>query len=79
MLARRVDLTFLGGLFSKEDTGSYAASVREEKGNPHHNFGNRRSHSSQTVTGVTFCPQNRKHFRNVASSSGRAKAGPGPR
>jgi hypothetical protein len=26
-------LNFLGGLFSKEDIGSYAASVREEKGN----------------------------------------------
>ena len=40
----------LGGLFSKEDIGSYAPSVREEKGKPHHDFGNRRSHSSQTVT-----------------------------
>jgi len=46
----RVDLNFLGGLFSKEDIGSYARSVREEKGKPHHDFGNRRSHSSQTVT-----------------------------
>jgi hypothetical protein len=35
---------------SKEDTGSYAQSVEEGKGKPHHRFGNRRFHSSQTVT-----------------------------
>ena len=36
--------------FSNEDIGSYAPSVREEKGKPHHDFGNRRSDSSPTVT-----------------------------
>ena len=35
---------------SKEDSGSYAQSVEEGKGKTHHDFGNRRFHSSQTVT-----------------------------